>query len=58
MSVEKWGWASIFAVAACLVLLVFGLTVVTSDWKAETHQAAAAWVQAIGTIAAIPVPQH
>lgn len=53
MSAEKWGWASVFAVGLCLVPLAFGLPVIVSGWKAETHQAVAAWVQAIGSVVAI-----
>lgn len=53
MSAEKWGWASVFVVGLCLVPLAFGLPVIVSGWKAETHQAVAAWVQAIGSVVVI-----
>lgn len=55
MSAEKWGWASIFAVGMCLLAIAFGVVVIASGWGADAHQAVAAWVQAVGSIAAIAV---
>lgn len=53
MSVEKWGWASVTLTGSVAVALGAFLFVYANGLDSGQNQAVAAWVQAIGSVAAI-----
>lgn len=53
MSVEKWGWVSVAATGSVAVALGSFLFAYANGLDSGQNQAVAAWVQAIGSVAAI-----
>jgi hypothetical protein len=53
MSVEKWGWVSVAATGSVAVALGAFLFVYATGLDSGQNQAIAAWLQAIGSVAAI-----